>query len=629
MGGIAACLALAWTQATVFVVTPGAEDALSLRASDRVALHLDRLGAPVLTDRAWLGPPPGIAAIRVWAEQRKEGEGLRLRARTGPNDFLVTGPRRRFDRACAEIALELREVEGERFPPDTLKLLAEDLPWKTHELLGKARQRERDGQYLQAALLFDRASRIGDRISLEALQGRSRVRNAGRSESRRRDGELAKAAAVQAAVAARKGAPDAARQSWLSFLKYAPDRGEAFGIPHPPVGAARMTRGRVWYDAPSGRLSFPLGPPVKLQPTEARLEATGPTHLVVRRGRDLRRLDVPRPGVPGVGWSRTLSFVPTRVETAGGFLGVSNGQKLVWIDPSLGNVTDVVDGVEVLAFGERGALVRRDDRLQLLRSGQTSAAWSRPLAAADPPISGLLTAERALVGVGRKLLVLRTHNGQPVKFGSATGRWIWAGGRFAVFADGSEVGVVDILAGRTVVRRSGPDELVAAVGRSRGVTLAFRSGDIQWISEDGETTKRGRIAGSIQWLVATPAHLLIGTKMGVVGVDDSTAGDFDAPAAVLELATTARKAGRQAEASKLAQWSARRGLSRVAHAERLRAELLPEGPAQEYALERARSAEDLAQPLLPFRIAGAPRPVPETPTARTSSTGSSRSPRRR
>lgn len=629
MGTVSTWLLLgAVLQTGPFVVSPlpEAEDpVLALRAADRVALHLDRLGAPVFLDRAWAREASDLPVVHV--DGRRDGEeGLVLSARipgSASEPLERRGRLRDMDRLCVQLALESRAVQGETYLAQAEDLLTENMPWKVHELLGKGHRMELDGKLLQASLLYDRAARVGDRVWLEALEFRARVRRAQSAERRRQDQELAQGAAVRAGVAARNGDRNTARDGWRSFLKYTAHRGQAYSVPLVPRRPKVQTRTHWWFDTEELRVSLPFRLPIATMSREGELWAAGPNYVLLRQDAALRRQDVEAGRFEGRRWSRVLSFEPLGVHVSGGFVGAWGVDKLVWLDPALGSVTDVVDA-QVLAAGDRGLVVQQEEAYGLLRAGQTSRAWSRP-GQPGTTVQALATDERIVVAENGVLRVLKSHNGLPVDF-EARGRWIHADGRFGTFEADGEVGVVDLLAGRQVARIRGPGRPVSGATRSYGVAVGFDTGDLVWVSSEGDPFKRASFFGPITSLDGSlPDELLLTTPSGLVAMDDSAPGEATAAHGALELARAALEDDDREGALAFANCAARRGVQNVAEAERLRAELLPVGPARDYAQDRARSAERLEQPLLPFRLAG----PPALSEVRTSSTASSGSPRRR
>ncbi|MEM6368336.1 MAG: hypothetical protein AAF851_08530 [Myxococcota bacterium] len=572
-------------------------DWLELRAADHFAQALDQLGLPLIHPRA--GPKP------------KEGEAFMVQV--GPHDGEPTAllsvtvtfrdqrhelkaSARRLASAGQDLAILVARSLGLQFEAEGWQRT--ELPWPVERRIGQARQRELQGKWAEASLAYERAASIPGGPWWAALDGIARCRSSLRPE-------LAQAAAARARVATRNKAWPEASRAWASVLKYTPSRGLAWVVPGDfgdwrPAGADVDT---VYGEAAGRGIGIRIGP--------ARAEARRVPRPFVAAAPEIRIQGEGGGRLHRAGrWTRSLDFEPRDFRMLGGHLAAWTSTQLQWLDPSSGRSVGALSG-PILGVGPRGALVRRGPAVALVRPGQEAPAWKQAMGETQ---AVAVTGERIVLLVGPRLLVLRGRDGKLV-YDEAHGegsRILSAAGRHAVLAKGERFLVVDILGGRLLLDGAGPSRAVAGLVRTTGAALAFETGDLMLFDEEGALTHRTRWPFPIRGMDRRPEHpqlLLIWTDEALFGVDDPSPGEDGVGSALLALARAQLEAGDRKQSLRLATAAARRALGPVPDAERLRAELLPEGPAREWAEERARSVERLDEEMMLFRVLGAPRPV--------------------
>lgn len=589
---------------------PGSELAWwSLRAADRLAQNLEDLGVDVGAPRATRHAPHGF---RVVESDVRFDEGAPNRARwtvqAGPHAWSWSGAPDELEAAAASAAVSLAGSLGVGVPPDARTLLRSGLPMPVSQLMGRARQRELEGGDLQAALMFERASRLGDAFWYEALAGAIRAREAHARTSvrasRPADPELAKAAAVRATVAQRSEDAEAEASAWRAFSKYTPHRLRPWSVAWPAPSGVRIAFGRdhVWIDDGNRRARLPLvggrGPDTTAPSSGSRMLAAGPDFIITRTGDGLERRDG-----PVVRWRAKM---PVRqvvgVRVASGFVGVWGPEGGAWLDAGLGQVRNRFSG-SVLADDDRGVLVRTDEGVAFVRAGQEVPAWTRP-----PVDAAALTDERVLAISTAGVQVLRAQTGQavgePIDVGERS--LLHASGRVAVFAGSSDYQVVDILAGVAHPPQVGPGRPIAATRRMHGVAVGFDRGDVFLADHRGVLERRVvlprpahrlEVREEFQIIVAFEAY-------GVHAIGDVRADEITDVDALLALARLAQDQGRADDALRLADWALRSHAGPIAAISRVRAELLPAGPARERAAARAEAAGDVQRSLGEFRGLG-------------------------
>jgi hypothetical protein len=596
---VTALLALAWFAGSPLAVAPASVTSwIEVRAADRIATHLDELAVPVASPLAvWPAPAHlSVVTVRVRSKPPDPEEASTIHIEATLDRIAVREETRAdaLDTAAVRVARALASTQA-RHHADASSLI-DVLPWPTERLLGKARALELQGEFLRARLMYERAARVGKRVSMEALSGRARCLPAG---APRRDDELSRAAATRARVAARNGNLEAARSAWLSFLKFTPHRGRSFDLFLPTEGL--QWRGAnaagLWGSQRQEMLHLDWKETVRLSRHPGRLRAVGPSFLVVGE-QTIGRIDGPRKAPR---W--TLDRTADQVVVEGGQVGLREPTRVTWVDPTLGKVRVQRPVERTLSMGPRGALVLVPEGVGLIRPGQEVPAWT--VASSSPPDQGIVTADRVLLRSGTQLAILRARDGHRLAEVEVPGPLIHAEARMAVASAGAAVVVVDVLAAEVVRSFTGPSRLVAASPRASGVTLGFESGDLRLLDERGEIDLRSRLPFRIRGLACSelrPSLLLVVSEVGVHGFSDPGRAESSFATGALELARLAHAAGAAEEALHLAGWVARRGFGHATEAERLRVELLSPGPAQDYARER--SASTASAPLLPFAALG-------------------------
>jgi len=579
------------------LVSPaGTTDWVEVRTADHLARGLGELGFPMLLPRAALAPDDGPHfVVELGPHDAQPTDEVEVQVRWGDRGLREKLELRRLGPGGRALALEVAEELGFAFAPTAWS--DRGLPWPVERRLGQARSRELQGKWSEAGLAYERAANIPGGVWWEALDGIARCRSELRPE-------LAQAAAARARVAARGEAWDEAHRAWSSVLKYTPRRGLRWALSG-DFGAWQSAGAdaKAVYGATRTQ-----GVTVQLRPARASSEPAARPFVAAAPGFQIQREGARQLLRPGR-WRRELDFAPTEVQLAGGHLAAWNADRLDWLDPSSGRSAGSLDG-PVLAVGPRGAAVRRKAAVALVRPGQQTPSWKVPLGDARQVA---VTGERVLLLLGRRVRLLRGRDGQIV-FDEPMGedlRLLGAQGRHALLARGNRILVLDILGGRRVFERAGPGPVVAGLVRADGFAAAYATGDLILFDRDGELERRARWAQEIRGLDRRPEHprlILLWTDGALYGLDDPGREVDGVGEALLAMAEIHHKANDAAAALHFASAAAARWLGPVAEAEAMRARLLPEGPAREWAEERARNATRAEEELMPFRALGAPRP---------------------
>ena len=584
--------------ATPQLVSPaGLEDWVEVRAADHLARSLSALGIPMLRP---LAVPAGAGRprfiVQVGPHEAQPTDEVALQVRWADRALSRKVVLRRLASGGRALAVDLARALGLDFG-EAAPLPGRDLPWPVERRMGQARSRELHEKWTEAGLAYERAANIPGGVWWEALDGVARCRTKLRPE-------LALAAAARARVAARSEAWDEASRAWSSVLKYTPRRGPLWMVPGRfgdwvPAGA---DAGAVY--GATGRQGVSL----QLQPARADPKVVSRPFVAAAPGFRVQ-LDGERRLLRPGRWSRSLDFAPSKVRMAGGHLAVWTPDRLDWVDPSGGRSVTQLSG-PILDVGPRGAAIRRGPDLALVRPGQKVPAWKTPVGEAR---AVAVTGERILALVGPRVLLLRGRDGQII-FDEPLGdglRLLDAKARHAILAHEDRILVLDILGGRRLFERRGPGRVVAGLVLADGFASAHETGDLILFDGEGTPRRRARWAYPIRGLDRRPEHprlLMLWTDHALHGLDDP-GRDEGAGTALLALAEIRRRAGDGEAALELASAAAALILGPVAEAETMRARLLPEGAARDWAQERARSAARLGEALMPFRALGAPRPV--------------------
>ncbi len=585
------------------VVVTSPESWVEVRTADRIAVHLAELSIPLVAPRSVTGQTEHLQSVRVRVlledEEVRERTPIRVEATIGPDHVFRKGRADQLDETAVAVAAALAAALGRYH--EGVENLIQKQPWPLHRLLGKARSLELQGRWLQARLMFERAARLGDEVWVEAAAGRARCSSLA---SRSRYEELARAAATQARVAERNGDIAGARAAWISYLKFTPQRGRAaeLWIPTDDLRFVGATAEAVYASTPNAVTRLAWDPMPGVEQGDGHLRAVGPGFLMIEDEVGLGRRDElsasPRWRADGVNG---------QVVVEGGQVGIFGPQEIRWLDPAQGRNRSTARFSQIIAVGSRGAFVREEEALALVRPGQSVPAWIRR--GPHRPRGGAVTEERVLALIADSLRIMRSRDGETVAELEVEPslELMHADGRFAVLGHDRIVVVVDILKGREVRRLIGPGRLVGADGRSSGVLLAFASGDLFLLNDEGQVAWRERILVQLSDVFSSPLHpglLLAISAAGIHVLVDPGREQATFGTAVLELGRLALLDDEPTEALRLFEWGARSAFGLAAASERLRRELLPDGPAKQYAEERISSAEQLAVPLLPYARLG-------------------------
>ncbi len=278
---------------------------------------------------------------------------------------------------------------------------------------------------------------------------------------------------------------------------------------------------------------------------------------------------------------------------AGGMLGVLGERSVAWIDVSLGKVAQVAEAIP-LASGPGGVLARMQAEVALLRPGQKAPAWRAEVGAVT---ATALTRDRALLLTEAGLVLLRTHDGRPVRppLPLPGARLVGGDGRYFVFESDEQV-IVDVLGGELTARLKGPGKAVDAVTSGEGLAILFEAGDLLFVDRDGKLLDRAWAPGRPQKLFKGHPEApgpVVASSAGLFAFAEVAYRDVDA---LLDLARVRQAEGQAAEALRLADAVARWGAGRAQEAERLRASLLQAQPKTQ---AEARAAAPMHQPLRP------------------------------
>jgi len=575
-----------------------------LRAADRLAQNLADLGLPVGAEHAVRKALPGFDVVVGAARVRGEAaDRITWTLRDGERGWSWSGAPDALETAAARAAAAVAGGRGLAVSPQARAALEGDLPPPVQRLLGRARRRALDGHGLQAALMFERASRVGDRFWYEPLREAVRAKRVANGARGSGDAELAKAATARAGVAARADDAEAEAAAWQSFLRHTPHRLRPWSVPWPIPEAAGLHPDRegFWVDDGTGWLRVAIPPALETpapRRARGRILAAGPEFVVAAAGDQLRRLE----------GRRTRWAIASPIGTldgahlASGYLAVWNDAGGAWIDPALGRVRERFEGA-VVAVGDGGLLLRRAGELRLLRSGQAVPAWSRDVAG-----DAALTAERVLVRANGRLSLLRVRNGQRVGDRLVVGdrRLLSASGRHAVFGGPRDYLVVDLLAGDAAPARPGPGRPTAAASRVHGVAVAFEGGDVFLAGPRGELHDRVILPRAPRALFTREdAGIVVAVEaFGLHAIADARADEATDVDAILALARLARDDARRADAIRLADWAARIDGGPIAEVEALRAELASDPARRRFAAAKRKAASDPTRSLSAFRGLG-------------------------
>lgn len=629
---VALLAAAAPTVAVLEVEQPPPKAWLPGRVAELVRHRLSLLGISVRDRRFSRTEADAVVSARVRppgtdrASNRIE-IALRVQTAKGPKKRTVRGRAGELDRLTAELAAFVAEAVGA--PPDaeTRFLLARTgtHPFAVHRFLAKAERHLQAKDALRAVVAFDRAAAFGSRGAVpEAIEGRFRAEGAkvafknGTFGSR---ADLAAAAAERATVAIRHGRTDDAREALLDVLKYTSERACRYRIALPFVGGDRalvVGRDKRWLLqtdlSERGLLTVdpPTGTVLRRGPGRSGLVGAVSGHHLTLSGRVLSRIDP----AAGLVWKVAVPLKPRktgdRVLFTEGSLGVLSDDGVAWIEVGLGGLGQVATRVAPLAAGAGGILVETGEgQIALLRPGKKTPAWRTPM---KNVAGAVLTADRAVVFAGAKLVILRTYNGDAVETLDAptAGRLVAAHARYACVAQERKIHLFDILAGEKTAVVDGPGRPVDCYSSTKGVTVLYETGDLIFFDRDGRMQDRARVEGRPERLVRgspiAPGPVVV-TDHGLFAFadlgDEPVLRDVEA---MIRLAELEAKAGNTRAALRLANDVAHRSAGRVARAEMLRARLYRGMKGAAYrkaaadAAARCRAAEHPERVLPPFSL---------------------------
>ncbi len=536
--------------------TTGPPDWWTLRLADRVAFHLVVEGVGLAHPLAVVEPPADVRRISLSA-RHEDGEEAAVLVTFALDDHRATvrGALSDLDRLARTLAERAAEALGR--PPGEVTPSVHEQPMELHRLLGRARQRELQGRFLQAQLMYDRASVFADRLWMDGLLGWARVRALQADETQRdTDNERADGALIRARVARRNGQTDQEVEAWTTFLKFTPSRLRRWSQPlsFPADADAFVHADRIVLQREGLRVLAvpPTGAgALRWQPTDERIVAAGPNFdLAIAQGRLYRR------NFDGsLGWSLPMPALEG-ARFSGGFVAAWDADRVRWIDPTHGKVVRAVSAA-VLAVGERGALTQRRNVLTFHRAGQEAPAWSNTTTVSVR--AAYVVGERTLILTEGDLVIWKTKDGRPMgrpipRHGQPV---LGASRHHVVLADGIRIRVVDVISGQPGPYRYGPSAAVVATGRPGGVAVGFESGHLQFFDGTGRL-----VAGAILpeapvslWSRPHRGELIVLGRHQVTGISDLTEGELTDVDAILALARIAWHRGQAADALRLVDWA--------------------------------------------------------------------------
>ncbi|MFO0725030.1 MAG: hypothetical protein U1E65_14720 [Myxococcota bacterium] len=589
--------------------------ALGLRLRGLIGRDLDRLGI-----QAW-ELPSGAKRTSVDAEVELE-VGLseeqlvaHVRIRRG-QEVLLKKPKgdEALDQLAHEVALQTAVILGQRVEESARAAILGTPPMQllVHKALGLAELDLEAGHPQAARMRFDRAVDLQKSVLAEALEGAFRAEAAGTKDLLAK-AELARSSLERADQAEHDKRPEAAVVALSTFVRLTPDRAFFWARPTRGLSASLVADHEVLATDPAGNLStfaVETGAELGSQALGGSLIGAVGEDFVVQRKRQIVRINRQKKERFAVDPKiRRGALVASMV---GGFVLVSGGDELAWIDPALGAVRERVSGVELVRAGPDGALVRqtKDRSLALLRPGRKAPTWSIP----DP----LEHTERAEAVVGRLILFAKDHfvlvdaengkiRGAPFQT-DPSARTLAARGRFLVLGlPQNKAQLVDVLGGSEVAVVEGPAPARCASIGERGVWVAFESGDLFAIDRGGTIVDRALVFGKPEEMSplgsVLPGHLLR-TDRGLWAIGEVPGeGLVRDVEGLLRLAGLLASAGDKSGAERLVEAVARRGFGRVREAELFRAQLALRPEVGASAEARALTLGKLTSPAPRFMIA--------------------------
>lgn len=631
---------------------------LGLTAGAGPFVAVGEFGPVSTTDEGWIGPraqellvdrlralgldaalvrgrptevPPGFQGLVIGGVEPERVDGdatpiqlrFELRSAQGAGRKVsAKGKAEALPTLITQAALQLAAALEQPVPPDAEpRLLAAPYPYAVEQLLGRARARLLSREARQASLLYERAQRFGGVVVPEAIVGRveaqAQLLSASGGEFSTK-GELAQAAAERAQAAAKRGDRAEEETALLALLQFLPDRALRYRWIRPFTGqeVVREVRGRWRLAVPAeGRIELDPRTGVVLSATplgrgwvgsvdEEELFLEG-NRLVRRGAKETRpRFVVDLPITPRGGG-------PQAVVDCGSAWAVLGDEQVAWIDPVTGQLGQVARSAKPMAFDAAGVLIRpgNDDEVGLLRPGKRTTAWRTPV---PSPLGAELTRDRVVLLTTGGLLLLRTHDGKPVRPALALGlespRLLGADGRYAAVGDASgQVVLIDVLGGELTGRVKGPGPAVGAYSSSDGLGVLFEGGDLLFLDRDGKLRDRALVPGR-------PLRILRGSPEAPGPVVLSDRGLYAYAEAELtrdrgpwlQLGRLLEAKGEPGRALALYDHLAEEGAGDLAAIEGARARLIrARGGAlgsAERAEARARCAEDPTCPLSPFAL---------------------------
>lgn len=528
-----------------------------------------------------------------------------------------------IDRISQEVALETAALLGHKVSEAARAALLSEppTPYLVHRAIGLAELDLEQGRPQAARMRFDRASELQKSALPECLDGAFRAEAAGAKDLLAK-GELSRSSLERAEGKLRDKRPAEAAIALETFVKLTPDRAFFWAIPERGLARLFPLEHEILGQGPGkdGLISVALetGQVRALPAAKGALVATVGEDLVFLSDRTLTR--VGRAGKERFRLELRGKRPPTQAVAIGGYLAVTVGEELWWIDLALGAVKERVSDVEALAFGPDGVLLRQraDQKLALVRPGRRAPTWT----IVDPlgkSASARAVAGRILLFGPDALLILDGDSGKvrgpsfPLAPGSTV---LGAHGRFLALATApSSARVIDVLGASEVTTIACPAPAVVASIGERGLWIGTATGDLVAVDREGAVVDRALVLGVPAEMIplgsVLPGHL-VRTDRGLFAIGEvpaeGTTRDVDA---LLRLARVLLLTDDRRGAERIAEAVARLGMGRTSEAEALWAELLEgKGPAAAAARERSKAWSDLRRPAPRFGRSGADADAP-------------------
>lgn len=553
------------------------------RLLSAVGERLDRLDLTVVAARATAAfgraaLPGRTISVRVEPPAAdRAGVHIKTEIRLdGTTTARAEGPASDLDAMATQLALAVaRAVEASPPARAEARLRARQLPFSMHRLLGRGEGRAQTGDYRRALLSYERALERSPFSHLETLVSAKRMR-LGLGQRRP---ELVEAALERARDAERRGACDEALAALRDAIRFGAKPRVRWRLALPKGKRDFVAQGHQWWFLRRDRwleISAASGF------FEDRGRARGSIVGIVKK--ELLTLDLHRErarlarvtldGRPR--WQVTLpKSTSHEIKLSGaGQIAVLGRDRVRWIEESVGSMTRATLG-RPLGVGEVGALIeRRPGQVALLRPGRTAPTWTASVAASIR--DARLTAAKALVLSEDALHVLDVHDGRARHIPAADTRFLGAHGRHAALGRGSEVVIVDVLAGAVRARVIGPDRAVAAHAGAFAVSVAFANGEVLHWDPDGILLDRAQVRGSPRRVFSGPAEApgpAVETDLEIVAFSDVLPDDRTDMDLLLDAARLFADDGDPDTALELLGWIRRQGAGKLDSAARMAASI--------------------------------------------------------